>query len=195
MTSDMIIVLSSFLSQSKKKKYGPRLTNKLIASLRYVAKAYPLSLHLEDFSIIFCYLSNFLTLSKLTTQYVTIDTLSYAFDSDWIRSTEHPMLSLKTFQCKLFEKLKISAQMETLEGESENAVADIDRSSRLISVHTQLLCAIICRNNILRKEAWFLLAELCFKKELSKGIYFFVHYVQKLQVLFFFQNVQHVSLY
>lgn len=167
MTDDMTVVVSSFLAQSRKMKYGPQLTCKLIQTLRFVAKSYPMQLESDSFAPIFRFLGKFLMpQNTLTIQYATIETLSYIFDADWIKNNDHDMLSLKLFHNDLYHHLEIGKLAET-----ENVVdaaGDVDRSSRTISVHIQLFCAIICKNYILRRESWFLLAELCYRRDISK---------------------------
>lgn len=167
MTDDMTVLVSSFLAQSRKKKYGPHLTCKLIQTLRFVAKSYPMQLESDSFAPIFRFLGKFLMpQNTLTIQYATIETLSYIFDADWIKNNDHAMLSLKRFHNDLFHHLEIDKLKET--EIVVDAVGDVDRSSRTISVHIQLFSAIICKNYILRKESWFLLAELCYRSEISK---------------------------
>lgn len=168
MTDDMTVLVSSFLAQSRKKKYGPHLTCKLIQTLRFVAKSYPMQLESESFAPIFRFLGKFLMpQNTLIVQYATIDTLSYIFDADWIKNNDYAMLSLKQFHNDLFHHLEIEKLQETDENVVD-ATGDIDRSSRTISVHIQLFCAIICKNYILRRESWFLLAELCYRSDISK---------------------------
>lgn len=198
MTDDMTVLVSSFLAQSRKKKYGPHLTCKLILTLRFVAQSYPMQLESDSFAPIFRILGKFLMpQNTLTIQYATIETLSYIFNVDWIKNNDHAIerLSLKRFQNDLFHHLEID---ELQVNESfVDAAGDVDRSSRTISVHIQLCCAIICNNYILRRESWFLLAELCYRSDISKrkkfSVYVFLNNTN-INIVFRVHSDHHVDV-
>lgn len=184
MTTNQSVLMSSMMFQCKSKKYGPQLAQQLIrAPLQRLARAYASELASNsELEVVFHFIAKFLgDKNPLTIQYAAIETLSILFDSDRIRAGGHPtttaQLNLKQFHHDLFKKLdKLFREMEAVSNEiTDNVVSDIDRSSRMQSVHIQLFSAFICRNYILRQNGCFLLAEWCYRNEISRVM--FVHSV------------------
>lgn len=169
MTEDMIVLIASFLKQTKNKKYGPRPTQSLIFAMRHVAASYANHLDAEHFRELFFVLARFLPPNVLTIQFATIDTISFVLDTQYIRSQLTCDIDLAQFQRCMFEHLHIEKLTQPPDAQMVDEVADIDGSSRFISVVVQLLSTIICKSHILRKQTMFLLAEFIFKNELSQG--------------------------
>lgn len=164
-------MVESFLNICRYKRYGPGLTKKIIINLKYIATAYPQMFATAEINDIFYFLNHFLTMDMLDIQYATVQTLSYLFDTNWIvgHGQFSPTINLIEFHRQLFAKCNLP---EPMEEDGDNVITDIDKKSRSISVHIQLYMAVISRNYILRKKNWFLLAKLCFQKQLSKGKFY-----------------------
>lgn len=163
-TDDIIRIVSSFLKQSKKKKYSPIIIEKLIRNIRHLARAYTLELQDEQFFAIFLYLDNFLASELIAIQYATIETLNFVFNSDWLSSNLVEMPSYKTFHSTLFAKIH-----ELLATLTVDDVANKDSFYKLISTSFQSYSTILITNGILRKKCWFLVTELFFKHNLGQG--------------------------
>lgn len=178
MTDDMIVLIASFLTQIKKKKYGPRLTQSLILAMRHVAVAYANHLDADHFRELFFVLARFLTPHGLTIQYATIETLAVVFDTEQMRKRLSVAIDLADFQRCMYGHLLIEKLSQSPSSmDSNDIVADVDSFSRFMSVVVQLLATIICKNHILRRDAMFLLAEFIFKNELNKGMSCFLCFI------------------
>lgn len=170
MTSDMIMLLASFLAQIKKKKYGPRLAQTFILAMRHVADAYANHLDDDHFRELFFVLARFLTPHGLTIQYAAISTIAVVLDTDRMRKRLLVNLDLADFQRCMFGHLLIEKLAQSpSSADAQDVVSDVDTFSRFMSVVVQLLATIICKSHILRRDAMFLLAEFIFKNELNQG--------------------------
>lgn len=170
MTNDMILLIASFLAQTKKKKYGPHLTQSLILAMRHVAVAYADHLDSDSFRELLFVLGRFLMPHGLSIQYATVETLSTVLDTEQMRKQLLVNIDLADFHRCMFTHLQLAKLTQpTSAAAPDDLVADVDSFSRCMSVVVQLLATVICKSHILRRDAIFMLAEFIFKNELNKG--------------------------
>lgn len=161
-TTNITMIISSLLKQSKNKRYAPRIIEKIIRCTKYLARAYPLELMCNDeIHVIFIYLEKFLCFDNLSVQYATIETFSFIFNVNWISSNLLDVPSFKIFHITIFDKIVECLSKFSANDEHKDSIY------KLFSVSLQCYSSILIQNNILRKKCWFLVAELFLKYHLN----------------------------
>lgn len=120
----------------------------------------------ENFYSIFHYLEKFLKFDNISIQFVTIETLSFIFDRNWLLNIVQieKYINLKNFLNDLYEKLNIKYLDQT-------TIDDKDEYNRILSVHLQIYLTIICKCYMLSKLNWFNFAQFCNNQKFSSGNY------------------------
>ncbi|XP_031619505.1 serine/threonine-protein kinase ATM [Contarinia nasturtii] len=150
---DLINLLTSFLKQIKSKKYGPRISIKVIQSVQYFAQEF---FEAEDCFVIIAFLQRFLQSEYITIQFTAVQCLTNIFNKKCLNYDEERIscVTVQNFHTNLMEKLEI----DQLSVEQEN---DRDRKMCIVSTRLQLYCSIIGVCYPLRRQTWFNLIELC----------------------------------
>lgn len=147
MHDNLINLLSAFLMQVRKKKYGQQIAIKVIKSTQYFAQQF---FQDEDCFKILTILSKFLNSEYLLIQLTTVECLTNIFNKDWLCPDPESVdcVFLQDFHTKLLEKLNINQiQLNSDDG--------IDRKTCVLSTRLQLYCSIIGSCFVLRQEMWF----------------------------------------
>lgn len=164
MTDEMITMIRDFMKKIKKMRYSPQVIVKMLAHMKPIARHYSMNFGNEEFENLFALLKDFLDFKMLNVQFASIASLIGIFDKNWIGKSASTM-SVKLFHRKLFDFV-MTETTESMETE------DSDDRARHICVRGQLIAGLISSSYVLRKESWFLLAELCFKHQFNSGMIF-----------------------
>ncbi|KAJ6636448.1 Serine-protein kinase ATM, partial [Pseudolycoriella hygida] len=162
MTDEMITIMRDFLKKIKKNRYSPQIAVKMLLHMKDIARSYRMHFGNDEFENLFAQMKDFLSYRLFDVQFATIRSLIQIFDKRWIGDGVDA-LRLKMFYRKLFDFL--------FDEESQSAdVVQPDDQARYICVRGQLIAGLISSSFILRKKSWFLLAELCFKHQLTSEL-------------------------
>lgn len=164
MTDEMITIVRDFMKKIKKNRYSPQIGVNMLLHMKQIARSYAMHFGNDEFENLFAQIKDFLIYQSYDIQFAAVDSLIRIFDKRWIGDSASSF-DLKLFQRKLFDFL-FSEEAAVMETE------DPDDQTRNICVRVQLIAGLISSSYILRKEGWFLLAELSFKHQLNSGRHF-----------------------
>lgn len=164
MTDEMITIVRDFMKKIKKNRYSPQIGVKMLSHMKDIARSYAMHFGNEEFENLFAQMKEFLNYQLYDVQFAAIDSLVHIFDKHWIGDCATSN-DLTLFQRKLFDFL-FAEEAPNMEIEKP------DDQARHICIRGQLIAGLISSSYVLRKDGWFLLAELCSKHQLNSGINF-----------------------
>lgn len=164
MTDEMITIVRDFMKKIKKNRYSPQIGVNMLLHMKRIARSYAMHFGNDEFENLFAQVKDFLSYPLYDVQFAAVNSLIRIFDKHWIGGGV-TALDLKLFQRKLFDFLF---------GEEATVTAfeDPDDQTRYVCVQVQLIAGLISSSYVLRKQGWFLLAELSFKHQLNSGKHF-----------------------
>lgn len=162
MTDEMITVIRDFIKKIKKNRYSPQIGMKMLSNMKEFARSYAMHFGNEEFQNLFAQMKDFLNYQMYDVEFAAVNSLIRIFDKHWIGDTASTF-DLKNFHRKLFDFL-------FAEEETSMDIPDPDVQDRYVCVRAQLIAGLISSSYVLRKECWFLLAELSFKHQLNSEL-------------------------
>lgn len=157
-TNNTIIVVSSFVKKCIKNCYCPEVTEKVIETLRFLARAYPMSLEDDRFLQIYLTLGVFLQSSIQSIQMAAVRSLRFIFDKKW---TEKQTGGLKCFYLDYFNK---TIDLKSILQETDDY---LDRKTNQRCIVVQILTAVLSVNLVLRAKCLFKLTEFIYTAEIT----------------------------
>lgn len=157
-TATIIIIVKSFLKKCQKNSYRPEITEKVIETFRFLARAYPMSLEDARFLEIYLSLGNFLQSPIQSIQMAAVRALRFIFDKKW---TLNKSGGLKCFYIDYFNK---TVDLKSILEETDDY---LDRKPNQRCVVVQILTAVLSVNLVLRSKCLFKLSEFIYNTEIS----------------------------